>query len=64
MFNFYLSSTLIFTKYQQDLNASSRIDCLKNISSKVRSDLCKDAGIGGGNILVSTLPISGCGGEV
>ena len=55
MFNFYVSSKLIFTKYQQDLNI---------FFGEVRSDLCKNSGVGEEQILVSTLSTSGYGGEV
>ena len=48
----------------------TRIECIlrsilyKNNPSELRSDFFKDTEVGGEQILVSTLLISGCGGEV
>ena len=46
------------------MNVSSEVYCIKNNPSEVSIDLCKDAGVGVEQILVSTLSISGYGREV
>ena len=46
------------------MNVSSEVYYIKNNPSEVSSDLCKDAGVGVEQMLVSSLSISGYEGEV